>query len=238
MEFKLLSDQLNSAFEDVTTLQGNVYTLQDEVMPLEPAFSGIQRITSIPTKVLSNGKIQYAYVYTRINKSVEEKIKKISKILPYCYPNIRFDDSEVEYLGMPHPNPNEYNFWKIKMCSCGNFKENFWQSRYYSCACPEFDFSVKSLEDGIVLEDCFSDLCGHSSVMAAHCPAFCPAHSEISGEEEEDDGQVGPSCSKARTITSSDHPFKTYPPVFETERNACKLKVEEDRPLLWLNISS
>eukprot|EP00917_Polyrhabdina_sp_WS-2016_P009517 GHVP01021075.1.p1 GENE.GHVP01021075.1~~GHVP01021075.1.p1 ORF type:complete len:117 (+),score=14.74 GHVP01021075.1:170-520(+) len=41
MELKLLSDQLNSAFEDVTTPQGNVYTLQDELMPSEPAFHGI-----------------------------------------------------------------------------------------------------------------------------------------------------------------------------------------------------
>eukprot|EP00917_Polyrhabdina_sp_WS-2016_P023399 GHVP01050740.1.p1 GENE.GHVP01050740.1~~GHVP01050740.1.p1 ORF type:complete len:230 (+),score=28.68 GHVP01050740.1:42-731(+) len=229
MEFKLLSDQLNSAFEDVTTLQGNVYTLQDEVMPLEPAFSGIQRITSIPTKVLSNGKIQYAYVYTRINKSVEEKIKKISKILQSSNTyndsySLRFDDPEVEYLGMA--DPKKPRFWKIKMCSCGNFKEPFfWHSSCNSCLCPEFNFFVESLEDGIFLETVFFD------------DPIDPC-SDISGQEEEDDGQVGPSCSKARTITSSDHPFKTYPPVFETERNACKLKVEEDRPLLWLNISS
>eukprot|EP00917_Polyrhabdina_sp_WS-2016_P023398 GHVP01050739.1.p1 GENE.GHVP01050739.1~~GHVP01050739.1.p1 ORF type:complete len:201 (+),score=17.03 GHVP01050739.1:42-644(+) len=198
MEFKLLSDQLNSAFEDVTTLQGNVYTLQDEVMPSEPAFSGIQRI--FPKFSVWNGKIQ-SYVYTRINKSVKEKMKNISNILSslprYGYSSIRFDDGpEVEYLGMA--NPEELGFWKIKMCNCGNFKDR--QMKQNTCTCPEFSYMVPTLHDGLVLEDCFSD-----------CPYRCdsPYNPESSVEEEEDDGQ-------AATITSTAHPFQTWPKFFKT----------------------
>eukprot|EP00917_Polyrhabdina_sp_WS-2016_P023942 GHVP01051818.1.p1 GENE.GHVP01051818.1~~GHVP01051818.1.p1 ORF type:complete len:263 (+),score=39.11 GHVP01051818.1:148-936(+) len=71
MEFKHLSDQLNSALEHVTSPQG-VGTLPDELIP-EPAFSMIQCLAVV------NKKGEYSYVEKQ--KQSKQKELSIVKIL-------------------------------------------------------------------------------------------------------------------------------------------------------------
>eukprot|EP00917_Polyrhabdina_sp_WS-2016_P005714 GHVP01012795.1.p1 GENE.GHVP01012795.1~~GHVP01012795.1.p1 ORF type:complete len:238 (+),score=26.88 GHVP01012795.1:33-716(+) len=127
MEIKLLSDQLNSALEHVTSSQG-VGTLPDELIP-EPAFELIQKL-----EVLGNSS---QYAFQEITDTKSKKERTIVRILKSSNPRFSVktllqDDnldlngihqagSGVTFIGFRNPEKferKEAEVWQIKVCHC------------------------------------------------------------------------------------------------------------------------
>eukprot|EP00917_Polyrhabdina_sp_WS-2016_P025834 GHVP01055544.1.p1 GENE.GHVP01055544.1~~GHVP01055544.1.p1 ORF type:complete len:251 (-),score=43.87 GHVP01055544.1:195-947(-) len=150
MEFKLLSDQLTSAFEVVNTPQRNICANQDDLLLendlMEPAFRGIKEFGVMQERETSTGDFEYWYYFADRVRDWKKKDweitleKRISNILNQegseCYlfevEQLRkdnFDDSgSFDYIGFEDPD----NFgqsaetnpkeWEIMECRCRNPK--------------------------------------------------------------------------------------------------------------------
>eukprot|EP00917_Polyrhabdina_sp_WS-2016_P025835 GHVP01055548.1.p1 GENE.GHVP01055548.1~~GHVP01055548.1.p1 ORF type:complete len:157 (-),score=26.25 GHVP01055548.1:433-903(-) len=121
MEFKLLSDQLTSAFEVVNTPQRNICANQDDLLLendlMEPAFRGIKEFGVMQERETSTGDFEYWYYFADRVRDWKKKDweitleKRISNILNQegseCYlfevEQLRkdnFDDSgSFDYIG-------------------------------------------------------------------------------------------------------------------------------------------
>eukprot|EP00917_Polyrhabdina_sp_WS-2016_P010106 GHVP01022259.1.p1 GENE.GHVP01022259.1~~GHVP01022259.1.p1 ORF type:complete len:198 (+),score=27.27 GHVP01022259.1:32-595(+) len=111
MEFKVLSDQLNSAFEVIPTPQGD---FQDELLS-EPVFRDLSTF-----RVFHDGRIGFS-----TNLDVLNKQEKVLDILKGCYNgfevtpirgSISTDTSEKNVIGFE--DPNLYGKWEIMVCQC------------------------------------------------------------------------------------------------------------------------
>eukprot|EP00917_Polyrhabdina_sp_WS-2016_P009532 GHVP01021093.1.p1 GENE.GHVP01021093.1~~GHVP01021093.1.p1 ORF type:complete len:213 (+),score=35.46 GHVP01021093.1:170-808(+) len=210
MELKLLSDQLNSAFEDVTTPQGNVHTLQDELMPSEPAFHGIHHFRF--TRASPS--------FWKINVSVQEKMKMISNFLQnhkdnsiVVRPCEKFWDGEnVEYIGRKRFEGQ----WEIQRCVCGRFRKELETSKKdFLCmgeSCKKFNvnFDKDHHAAGTFLKDCFSDGPTPQSLPLVGPIIWTEKSTEKdfyqgNSNEEKSNGQAGPS--RLRTASKKYHPY-------------------------------
>eukprot|EP00917_Polyrhabdina_sp_WS-2016_P009518 GHVP01021077.1.p1 GENE.GHVP01021077.1~~GHVP01021077.1.p1 ORF type:complete len:233 (+),score=22.77 GHVP01021077.1:170-868(+) len=190
MELKLLSDQLNSAFEDVITPQGNVYTLQDELRPSEPAFHTIYKVK----------KIGPYLSHEEINDT--EKLDKIGLLAHkyrICFEEVEFDErkgsrdiNNFDFFGREKNSRGE-KVWMLKVCFCG-------ESKHLLSECP-----CEWRCPGMVLKYCFSQ----STEILADIHIF-PENSSSSASDsdsdfsvQENNGQAGPSSSKTTSPPDS-----------------------------------
>eukprot|EP00917_Polyrhabdina_sp_WS-2016_P009522 GHVP01021082.1.p1 GENE.GHVP01021082.1~~GHVP01021082.1.p1 ORF type:complete len:257 (+),score=36.26 GHVP01021082.1:170-940(+) len=212
MELKLLSDQLNSAFEDVITPQGNVYTLQDELMPSEPAFHTIFKVEK------SEKSTVYNKIIGKNDEDLDDRMCEFTvAFISKCEDNWNEDPdsdsdedsvsvAEYGFYGLFKHFGDESNhaytkfdfygekitedLWNLKACSCrikGNKTETDLPSD-----CPCKWYSIDRLSNKLdTIERIFSLSVRESS-----------SASDSSGMEKGDNGQAGQSSSK--TISPPD----------------------------------
>eukprot|EP00917_Polyrhabdina_sp_WS-2016_P010105 GHVP01022258.1.p1 GENE.GHVP01022258.1~~GHVP01022258.1.p1 ORF type:complete len:256 (+),score=32.02 GHVP01022258.1:32-769(+) len=143
MEFKVLSDQLNSAFEVIPTPQGD---FQDELLS-EPVFRDLSTF-----RVYNDGKIGFSTKNDVLNE--QEDILKVVEGDP-------LPGYEVQRIRGPNPTntsekknvigfeyPNSYGKWEIMVCQCGmseeerreklNFMERTLEMLRKTCACDTY----------------------------------------------------------------------------------------------------
>eukprot|EP00917_Polyrhabdina_sp_WS-2016_P005703 GHVP01012775.1.p1 GENE.GHVP01012775.1~~GHVP01012775.1.p1 ORF type:complete len:224 (+),score=28.09 GHVP01012775.1:33-674(+) len=171
MEIKLLSDQLNSALEHVTSPQG-VGTLPDELIP-EPAFELIQRLEVYPDqyaffkigefqkRMMFLNKKRIVEILTRSNPRYSVKTLLQDEYLDSCFEpyldSYKCDERrQVTFIGFRDPenfDRSSYTYedlkpgvWQIKVCHCGEPTELI--NRYKnmlkdSCPCGTFEVTDK-----------------------------------------------------------------------------------------------
>eukprot|EP00917_Polyrhabdina_sp_WS-2016_P016495 GHVP01035649.1.p1 GENE.GHVP01035649.1~~GHVP01035649.1.p1 ORF type:complete len:232 (-),score=35.63 GHVP01035649.1:751-1413(-) len=180
MEFKVLSDQLNSALEDVATAQG-VWSLQDQFIPekepisSEPGFLWIKRIydkISWDFQESSFGMYSWDKEAESFCDGKKEKmiIELLSKQcgLHFHHSGLKqhFTDADFancNFIGKKIQNKNWIKSWKICACKCGeNFQvcQEAIRQNKTSRGCAFFEFrswySTEEKEEASkVLDNCF-----------------------------------------------------------------------------------